>query len=132
MYFQNGLACLNYLDAGFDTALTQSEIDDQDDEWMAIDILRDVGIHESSITQIVALIALPCCCRLRVVTALCVSLLRRRAVDAHAVVSRWFLSTARRSPSSPSRHVRGTVRSWCTCVVRYGPVAKRNVCACTC
>ena len=57
VYFQNGLACLNYLDAGFDTALTQSEIDDQDDEWRAIDILRGVGIHESSITQIVALIA---------------------------------------------------------------------------
>eukprot|EP00966_Prymnesium_polylepis_P088745 2053667-Prymnesium_polylepis.1 len=53
-YFQNGQHCLQYLDANYDMALTQSELDDLDELWRIISIQRDIGIHEFTITQLAA------------------------------------------------------------------------------
>jgi hypothetical protein len=50
-YFQNGQHCLQYLDANYGMALTQSELDDLDELWRIISIQRDIGIHEFTITQ---------------------------------------------------------------------------------
>ena len=50
-HFQDGRAAIMTLDAMFNTGLLQSDIDRLDDEWRALAIPVDVGVHENSITQ---------------------------------------------------------------------------------
>ena len=45
-HFQDGRASIMTLDAMFNTGLLQSDIDRLDDEWRALSIPVDVGVHE--------------------------------------------------------------------------------------
>jgi hypothetical protein len=55
-FFQQGLTCLNHLDGLVNTPFTQTELDDMEEEWRALGIVHNVGIHEDSITAFVSVL----------------------------------------------------------------------------